>query len=494
MNPANLQYFLLFLMLLFAPLDLSFADEAWDRVKTTGQLRWGADVNGGAPHAFCDQNDPKKIIGFEVEIMDAICRKLNVKPRMVIVPWDQLVPALMRGDFDVAFNGLENTKERLAAINFTIPYYFLSEQITVRNGETRFYKFEDLRGHRVGTLSSTLAQRIMEQDGKITVVPYPSPVEAYKDLEIGRIDAALQDYPIAVWYITPNPNLKNVGEPIGQGFYGGGLRKDSPILKEKLNKVIAEMINSGELERIYKKWNIWTPKQNELKKTASQLAKQTESKASLRKYMPLLLKGAAMTIFISVLAMFFAVLLGFCLCVGKLYGNIFIKTICSAYIEIIRGTPLLIQLYLLYYGLPNLGIQLNALVAAILGMSLNYAAYEAEIYRSGMMSVAKGQNEAALSLGMTRRQSILYIIVPQAVRTIVPPSTNDFIALFKDTSLVSIITVSELTRVYSQAATTTYRFLELGLLTAALYFMMSFPLSLLSGKMERKQHAVIHQN
>ena len=158
-----------------------------------------------------------------------------------------------------------------------------------------------------------------------------------------------------------------------------------------------------------------------------------------------------------------------------------------------RGTPLLIQLYLLYYGLPNLGIQLNAFVAAVLGVGLNYAAYEAEIYRAGILSVPAGQGEAARSLGMTHSQSIRFIIVPQAIRTIFPPSTNDFIALFKDTSLVSIITVSELTRAYSQAATTTYRFLELGLMTAALYFLMSFPLSVISSRMEKRQYAAIHK-
>jgi len=469
------------------------ADEAWDRVRASGELRWGADLNGGAPHVFRDAGSPDKIVGFETEIMDAVARRLKVKPRLVIVPWDQLVPALLRDDFDVAFNGLEITKERLSTIDFTIPYYILSEQITIRRDDGRFAKFDDLRGHRVGVLSSTLAQRILEQDGGMTVVPYPSPVEVYKDLEIGRIDAALQDFPIAVWYITPNPNLKNVGGPVGEGVYAGGVRKDSPALRDQLSAALAEMIKSGELETIYRKWNIWTDRQPDLARTAEGRMKATERRASLRKYVPLLLKGAAMTVLISVLSMFFAVIIGFLLCMGKLYGNVAIKALSETYIEVIRGTPLLIQLYLLYYGLPNLGIQLNAFLAAVLGMSLNYAAYEAEIYRSGILSVPRGQDEAARSLGMTHAQSVRYIIVPQAIRTIVPPSTNDFIALFKDTSLVSIITVSELTRVYSQAATTTYRFLELGLMTAALYFMMSFPLSILSSRMEKKQRAFLYQ-
>ena len=196
-----------------------------------------------------------------------------------------------------------------------------------------------------------------------------------------------------------------------------------------------------------------------------------------------------MTVVLSFLSLALAVYFGAFLAAGKLYGNRLIRFICSAYVEIIRGTPLLIQLYLLYYGLPNLGIQLNAFVAAILGLGMNYAAYETEIYRAGLLSVSKGQEEAARSLGMTGWQTLRFVLIPQAVRTILPPSTNDFIALFKDTSLVSIITVMELTRAYTTAATTTYRFLELGLTTALLYFLMSFPLSLWSRALEKRNHA-----
>jgi polar amino acid transport system substrate-binding protein len=159
-------------------------------------------------------------------------------------------------------------------------------------------------------------------------------------------------------------------------------------------------------------------------------------------------------------------------------------------VEITRGTPLLIQLYVLYYGLPNLGLQLNALVAAVLGVGFNYAAYESEIYRAGILSVPRGQEEAARSLGLTTWQTLRHVVLPQAIRTVLPPSTNDFIALFKDTSLVSIITVMELTRAYSQAATATFRFLELGLLTAGLYLMMSLPLSFLSRRLESQRRAL----
>ena len=327
----------------------------------------------------------------------------------------------------------------------------------------------------------------MIDDGHIHVVDYPGPVEIYKDLEVGRIEAAFLDVPMAVFYAGPNPKLENTGSPVGENPYAGGLRKDSPILHKKINQALDELWKSGELKRIYKKWNIWTPSQNKLGQLLKTETNTTGDPVSLWKFMPLLFKGALTTIMISCLSMVLAMLVGFALCTGKLYGNAMIRFLSSAYIELFRGTPLLIQLYLIYYGLPNIGIELNAFVAAVLGIGLNYAAYEAEIYRAGLESVPKGQEEAARSIGMTWQQSLFNILLPQAIRTIIPPSTNDFIALFKDTSLVSIITVVELTKVYNQAATSSFRFLELGLITAALYFAMSYPLALWSRRLEKRR-------
>jgi polar amino acid transport system substrate-binding protein len=131
-----------------------------------------------------------------------------------------------------------------------------------------------------------------------------------------------------------------------------------------------------------------------------------------------------------------------------------------------------------------MGISLNPVMAAFLGLGMNYAAYEAEIYRAGINSVPKGQTEAAVSLGMTQSLVVRRIVLPQALRISLPGITNDFIALFKDSSLVSIIAMVELTKTYSILAATTLRFFELGLIVAILYFAMSYPLSLLARKLE----------
>jgi polar amino acid transport system substrate-binding protein len=157
-----------------------------------------------------------------------------------------------------------------------------------------------------------------------------------------------------------------------------------------------------------------------------------------------------------------------------------------AYVEVMRGTPLLIQLFLIYYGLPQIGIKLNAALAAILGLGLNYAASEAENYRAGIQAVPVGQMEASQALGMGRWQSLRHIVLPQALPLVIPPVTNDFIAMFKDSSLVSVITMMELTKMYGILAMTTDDFIGVGLMTAAIYFAMSYPASLLAHRLERK--------
>src|SRR5262249_19534652 len=159
----------------------------------------------------------------------------------------------------------------------------------------------------------------------------------------------------------------------------------------------------------------------------------------------------------------------------------------AAYVELLRGTPLLLQLFVIYYLLPNLGIYLSAFWAGVLGLAINYSAYEAENYRAGLLAIPAGQMEAALSLGMSTPTALRRVIVPQAVRIVIPPVTNDFIALFKDTSVCSVIAVTELTGRYRHLLVDHPRLLmELGLMTALLYVLMSYPLSLVARRLDRR--------
>ncbi|MEO8801391.1 MAG: amino acid ABC transporter permease [Polyangiaceae bacterium] len=197
------------------------------------------------------------------------------------------------------------------------------------------------------------------------------------------------------------------------------------------------------------------------------------------------MRGAAMTLLVSTLAMVLAVAGGIALALARLYAPRAVQLVAQAYVEVYRGTPVLLQLYVLYYGLAPL-IRLDAITAAIVGLGMNYAAYEAEVYRAGIQAVPPGQMEAALSLGMTTPLALRRVLLPQAFRLALPNVTNDFIALLKDSSLVSVITVVELTKQMTITAVDLRSWLWPGLACAGLYFCMSFPLSRLSKRLEER--------
>jgi polar amino acid transport system substrate-binding protein len=213
------------------------------------------------------------------------------------------------------------------------------------------------------------------------------------------------------------------------------------------------------------------------RKTLGELARDT---------LPLLLKSAGMTVLLSCLAFPLAVSIGLAVAVGRMYGPMWLRPLLTAYVEVLRGTPLMLQLYAIFFLLPKIGLALPAVVAAVIGLALNYSAYESEIYRAGLKAVPLGQFEASLSLGLSKWQALRHVLVPQAVRIVMPPVTSDFIALFKDTSVCSAITVIELTKRYSVLALSTGRIVELAVVTALLYLCMSWPLALLSRWFERR--------
>ena len=205
-------------------------------------------------------------------------------------------------------------------------------------------------------------------------------------------------------------------------------------------------------------------------------------------YLPLFLTGTWVTVKISLMAMALASVLGLGLALVRVYGHWAPSRLALTYVEFMRGTPLLIQLYFIYYGLPQLGLKLDAMTAAVIGVGLNYAAYEAEIYRAGLMAVPRQQTEAALALGMTRGQAVRLVVLPQALRLVIPPVTNDFVALFKDTSIVSVVAVVELTKTFTTAAINTNRYMEFAVVTALIYFGLAYPLARLARHLERRIH------
>jgi len=478
-----------FLLLLAAGIGCAAAEDRLAEIRQRGELRWGADAEGGAPYVYPDPQHPERLIGFECDLAEALAAKLGVKARMVQNQWDQLIPALDRGNFDIILNGLEITTNNQQRVAMSRPYYVYAQQIVTRADTQNLTALEHLKGKPVGALSSSAALRLLEQSGGTDLRIYPGNVESFRDLKARRIEAVVLDLPIALFYAKDDPEVKLSGPSFAPGYYGIGARRQDVSLLAALNQAIGELVAEQGLERIYKKHGLWDERQAQLADYRPVAVAERARISTLRewpRYLPLLLRGAVTTVELSVVAMALAVVVGLVVVLARLHAPAPISWLARAYVEVIRGTPLLIQLFLIYYGLPEMGIRLNAFCAAILGLGLNYAASEAENYRAGIQSLPRGQTEAALALGLSRSQAFIHIILPQAARVVIPPVTNDFIAMFKDSSIVSVITMVELTKVYGMLAMSTYDYIGLGLMTAGIYFALSYPASLLASRLERK--------
>jgi polar amino acid transport system substrate-binding protein len=476
-------------VLLAGGIENSFSADHWEEIKARGVLQWGADAEGGAPYVFPDPNKPEQLTGFEFDLADALAAKLGLKAQMVQNQWDQLIPALDRGNFDIALNGLELTPDNQQHIAMSRPYFVYAQQIITRKSTDGLTRLENLKGKAVGVLSGTVAQRLVEQMSSAEMRIYPGNVESFNDLKAERIEAVVLDLPIALHYAKSDGELKFSGEPFAPGYYGIGVRKDDVKLLAAINMAIEAVAQDGTLERICRKYGVWDERQRGLENYHPEMVAHKKSISTLRewpKYLPLLLRGAVTTVELSVLGMALAIVVGLVLVLMRLYGPWPLRWFSRGYVEVIRGTPLLIQLFLIYYGLPQIGIKLNAFLAGVLGLGLNYAASEAENYRAGIQAIPKGQMEAAFALGMNRSQALRRVILPQALRLVIPPVTNDFIAMFKDSSIVSVITMVELTKVYGMLAMSTYDYIGLGLMTAAIYFALSYPASLVANHLEER--------
>ena len=458
-------------------------------------LHWAADAEGGAPYIFKDPKSPDRNVGFEVELAAALGRELGRPIVFLQYDYKSLIPGIQRGDFDLAMNGIEITADRKARVQFSRPYYIFRLQLVARADDHRFETLEECEALRcvVGTLEDTAAERLLIRMGIARRV-YDGQVEPYRDLGLGRIDAVLLDLPIALYYARPDPAFRFAGQPIERGYYAIAFRQGNQVLADRFDAALGRLLERGELRRIDEGWGLWNDDQEALSRSSARdVIAESRQQWSLDRYAPLLARGAWVTVELSFASMFLAILLGLPVALCRLYGPPPLRWLAVSYVEFFRGIPVLLLLYFLYYGLADLSgfyglgfLRLGPLEAAILGLGLNYASYEAEIYRAGLGAVPPGQWEAAASLGMPRAVTFRRIILPQAIRTILPPMTNDFVALFKDTSIVSMIAVVELSKQYQILSKSSMKYLEIGALTAALYLAMSVPLGLLSRALERR--------
>jgi polar amino acid transport system substrate-binding protein len=497
--------------------------DTWARAEANKSLRWGADQEGGAPYIFPSEQNAEVMVGFEVDMAEKLTETLQIKVEFQQGQWDALLTMLDADKVDFVMNGYEWMPERVEAMETSIPYYVYALQLMVnKNGPISTWdvmKSPTKEGEKwkVGVLSGSAAEEYMtEFGGEVEVISYDGVTDAIREVETGKLDATLQDTPIASFYVKDFPELKFMGDPVAPGYYVIYSRRGDVVLNSKINAAIITMFKNGDLQKIYERYGMWNKEQEELKaiiesgrfygfmkEVDAEVKVEAEAAATEKKeeapepvrstgeklteFFGILVQGAGFTILLSAVSFPIAIMLGLLIAVGRLYGPAVVRIPLTAYVEFLRGTPLMLQLYFIFYFLPDVGINIPAIPTAIMGLAINYSAYESEIYRAGLQAIPVGQMEAALSLGMSRVQAIRRIIVPQAVRIVIPPVVNDFIALFKDTSVCSVVTIVELTKSFSILSRNNVQLLlQLMIMTGLLYMLMSYPMSVIAGRLEKK--------
>jgi polar amino acid transport system substrate-binding protein len=469
-------------------------------------LRWGGDAEGGAPFVEADPRDPSQVHGFDVEVAEEIARGLGRQARFVQVAYASIDQSVQRGDVDVGMSGLEDTPARRAELATSIPYYEFTYTLTVRQGDRgRLGGLADLRGKRVGAMSGTVGyQHLVDLQSRygFTVLVYDDDVHPYQDLRNERIDAVVLDNILAARAMRRVPGLyTDFAKPVATGYYVIVAASRNTALRDRVDAILAARMRDGTLERIYRKWGIWNDMQRPF--FDSVIARQTSRPAhapsqpigapapqrsvaaAISRYLPALLQAGLVSVVVSVLSMLIAIAGGTVVAVGRVYGTAAVRAAFTAYVELMRGTPLLLQLFLVYYGVSGV-VRLPALLAALIALGFNYTAYESEIYRGALEAVPRGQIEAARTLGFTEPQIFRLVRAPQAFRIALPPMTNDFVALLKDSSLVSAVTVVELTKQTQIFATDVGNWVLPGASCALLYLLMSLPISRLASWMEER--------
>jgi polar amino acid transport system substrate-binding protein len=486
------------------------------RAQSPPLFRWAGDSEGGAPFVEADPSRPDTLVGFDVDIANLLARGLGRAPQFVLIRFASIDQSIQRGDAEIGLSGIEDTVARRATLSPTIPYYVFREVLSVRAADAaRFRTLADLRGHKVATLGDTIAYDILlraQRNDGIEAVSYEDDLHPYSDLVLGRVDAVLLDHVLAERRRRFVSGFVIQPDTVAVGHYVGVLASKQAALRDACNEILRRAMRDGSLEAIFRKWGVWNDDQPEL--YARLLAGETvapvidvnvaagssggdvespnaaalSSWEATRRYLPSLIRASAITIVLSCLSMALAVTLGVFIATGRVYGGRLVRLALTAYVELMRGTPILLQLFVLYYGIAE-AVRLPAFVAALLGLALNYAAYESEIYRGALEAIPTGQLEAARTLGLSERQVLTLIRGPQAFRLALPPMTNDFIALLKDSSLVSVLTVMELTKQTQIFATNIGSWVIPGTLCAALYLAMSLPLAALARRLERRWKA-----
>ncbi len=445
-------------------------------VKAAGVLRVGTE-GVYAPFSY---HDPAtgELVGYDVDVARAVAEKLGLKVEFVETPWDAIFAALESDRFDVVANEVTINDERKQKYDLSEPYSVGEGVIVTRADDNSVKSLDDIKGKVAGeTATSNWAQVARDHGASVEVVE--GFTQAIKLLNQGRVDVVINDSIAVYAYLaeTGDTSVKiagTTGEKSEQGF---AARKNSGLLPD-LNKALDELRSDGTLATISKKY---------LKANASGGPEaQSTWQLVLHSLGPLAKAAITMTIPLTIISFVIGLVIALAVALARLSPNVILSNVARFYISIIRGTPLLVQLFIVFYALPELGVKIDPFPAAIIAFSLNVGGYAAEIIRSAIQSIPKGQWEAAETIGLNYVGALRRIILPQATRVAVPPLSNTLISLVKDTSLASTILVTELLRQAQIIAAPKFEFFALYGTAAVYYWVICLVLSFGQSRIERR--------
>lgn len=474
---------LLLLLLCQTP---SLAQTALQRVRQSGELKIGTD----ATYPPLEFSEGGQFSGFDIDLGNAIARELGVRVVWINSGFDGIFPALQNGTFDAVMSSVTITPERSSAMLFSDPYYDSGQLIAIRQGTQGIGAPEDLSGKKVGVQINTTAQIDLEKRAGVGVAVYNTVDLALLDLKNGRIDAVVSDAPVLRYMIRQSfPELTTVGRRFTDEKFGIAIAQGNEDLRRAINAALWRITESGEYDRINTKW-FGEAAERAADREAQSAQRKVFDTGIVRRTWTFFLKGVWLTARLALLSLALGLPIGLLLALARVQSSKILSAPAAVYVEVMRGTPLLVQILFIYFVLPSFGINIPAFWSGIIALTLNSAAYIAEIFRAGILSIDAGQMEAARSLGMSHTQAMRRIILPQTFRRVVPPMTNEGIALLKDSSLVSVIGLTELARTGQELASRYAAPLTIWPMVALFYLLLTFPLTRVAEYLERRWRPV----
>ncbi|MBC1434852.1 ABC transporter permease subunit [Listeria rocourtiae] len=460
-----------FSTVLAAEKDTSLAD-----IQKTGRLVVGLSADY-PPYEFHKTIKGKDtIVGFDISIAKKIAKDMGVTLDIKEMDFDSLLPALKTNKIDMIISGMSPTPERLKEVDFSDPYMTVQQKVVIRKAdEDKFKTTNDFQGATVGAQKQTTQEALAQDELTGAKVKSLSKVTTLMlELQQKKLDAVVLEGPVADAYISQYDDLmiSDVQFVNGTKQTAIAMNKGTTSLQKRVNASLQEIKDKNLLKEYQEEANKAMFKDGNF----------------FTQYGSYYIKGALYTIGIAAVGVLFGSILGALLALMKLAKTRWLRWPANCYIEFVRGTPLLVQIFLVYFGTTAVfgGLNLPAIVAGCIALSLNSAAYVAEIIRAGIMAVDKGQEEAARSLGMTKVASMRYIILPQAIKNILPALGNEFITVIKESSIVSIIGITELMFMSGVVAGASFNAVLPYAVAAVIYFILTFGLSRLLGVAERR--------